>query len=49
MERESTAKQIKEMIYNLGKTLNDAEKFDSGGSGSAAAGTRVRKAMQEYK
>lgn len=49
MEREATARQIKEMLYTLGKALNDAEKFDAGGAGSDAAGTRVRKAMQEAK
>ena len=42
----SVKSQVEEMLETLGNALRDAEKHDGG---NAAAGTRVRKAMQELK
>ena len=42
----SVKSQVETMLETLGNALRDAEKHDGGNS---AAGTRVRKAMQEIK
>tara|TARA_Y100001963_G_scaffold156985_1_gene251962 strand:- start:3346 stop:3528 length:183 start_codon:yes stop_codon:yes gene_type:complete len=42
----SVKAQVEEIIETLGNALVDAEKHDRG---NAAAGTRVRKAMQSVK
>jgi len=42
----SVKSQVEELLETLGNALRDAEKHDGG---NAAAGTRVRKAMQEVK
>lgn len=44
-----TYEKAKDMVAKLGKALVDAEKFDGGESGYNAAGTRLRKVMQEIK
>jgi hypothetical protein len=42
----SVTTQVEEILETLGNALVDAEKHDRG---NAAAGTRVRKAMQSVK